>query len=236
MFLVGILLGWPVGLFLGLFTTLPVGWIIGFIVRTLRIKKESGDAFYPDDLSDSDEDENEDEDFSDNSDSFGGGYICGGIQNLTYLLDGSNLLRQEEESHGISLDVICSITDYLKNIGANYYVLFDANAPHIVKEYNSADLARFYSLLKNDSSHFRLVPGGTIADIPLLEEARRNPNAIILTNDRYRDHFNEYPDVLNDSERRLQPMQFMMDGSIWFSRINLSIPLKRGSWNRFRKT
>ena len=33
-------------------------------------------------------------------------------------MDGSNLLRQEEETHGISLDVICSITDYLKDNNA----------------------------------------------------------------------------------------------------------------------
>ena len=151
-------------------------------------------------------------------------------------MDGSNLLRQEEETHGISLDVICSITDYLKDHGCNYYVLFDANARHVVNENNKADLKRFDSLLKKDPSHFRLVPGGIIADDYLLEEARRNPSAVILTNDRYRDHFDEYPDVLNDSERRLQPMQFMMDGSIWFKRIDLSIPIKRGDLNRSTKT
>lgn len=156
--------------------------------------------------------------------------------NLIYLLDGSNLLRQEEETHGISLDVICSITDYLKDHGSNYYVLFDANARHVVNENNKADLKRFDLLLKKEPSHFRLVPGGKPADGYLLEEARRNPNAVILTNDRYRDHFDEYPDVLNDSERCLQPMQFMMDGSIWFSGIDLSIPMKRGSWNRTTKS
>jgi uncharacterized membrane protein len=156
--------------------------------------------------------------------------------NLIYLLDGSNLLRREQDARGISLDVICSIIDYLKDHGLNYYVFFDANARHVLEENNKAELKRFDSLLKKDSSHFQLVPGGKPADDSLLHEAHENPNAIILTNDRYRDYSQKYPDVLSDSERRIQPMQFQIDGSIWFSGINLSIPMKRGSWNRSTKT
>lgn len=157
------------------------------------------------------------------------------ILNPTYLLDGSNILCLEKDTRGMSLDVLCSITDYLKEQGANYHVYFDATAPHRLRENNKADLGRFDLLIKNDPRHIEIIPARTRADSYLLEEAHRNPMAIILTNDKYEDYFERYPDVLNDWKRRIQPMKIMLDGSIWFERINLSIPLKRGPWNYIGK-
>ena len=157
------------------------------------------------------------------------------ILNPTYLLDGSNILCLEKDTRGMSLDVLCSITDYLKDQGANYHVYFDATAPHRLRENNKADLGRFDLLTKNNPRHFEIIPARTRADSYLLEEAHRNPRAIILTNDKYEDYFERYPDVLNDWKRRIQPMKIMLDGSIWFERINLSIPLKRGPWNYIGK-
>ena len=145
-----------------------------------------------------------------------------------YLLDGSNILHWEKETRGVSLDALCSITDYLKSKRENYYVLFDASAPHVLREKNGSELERFNSLLKNDPSHFKMIPAGTRADEYLLEEARRDPKAVILTNDLYRDHVKLYPDVLNDRERRIQQGMIMRgDKDILFRGINLSIPIKR---------
>lgn len=156
------------------------------------------------------------------------------ILNSIYLLDGSNILCLEKDTRGMSLDVLCSITDYLKEQGANYHVYFDATAPHRLRENNKADLERFNSLIKNDPRHYEIIPARTRADSYLLEEAHRNPKAIILTNDKYEDYYERYPDVLNDWKRRIQPMKIMLDGSIWFERINLSIPLKRRAGIRDR--
>ena len=145
-----------------------------------------------------------------------------------YLLDGSNIIHWEKETHGVSLDVLCSIIDYLKSAGEDYYVLFDASAPHVLRENNRVELERFKSLLSNDPFRVRMIPAGTRADEDLLEEARRDPKAVILTNDQYRDHVKMYPDVLNDRERRIQHGMIMKgDKDILFRGINLSIPIKR---------
>ena len=149
-------------------------------------------------------------------------------QKTTYLLDGSNILHWEEETRGLSLDILCSITDYLKSKRKEFFVLFDATAPYRLKKYNKADLERLNILLKTDPSHFRIIPGGTRADEYLLEEARRDPHAIILTNDRYRDHFEKYPDVLSSERRCVQHGMIMKNGDICFLDINLSIPIARG--------
>ena len=154
--------------------------------------------------------------------------ICDDItnRNISFLLDGSNIIHWEEDTRGISLDILCSITDYLKSKGKNYFVLFDATAPHRLKENNKEDFDRFNMLLKSDPC-FRVIPAGTRADEYLLEEARRDPQAVILTNDRYLDHYDKYPDVLDEGRQCVQHGMIMRNGDICFLDINLSIPITR---------
>ena len=151
---------------------------------------------------------------------------------LLYLLDGSNILHWEQDTRGISLDILCSICDFLKSHGEDSFVLFDASAPHVLRENNRPDLERFNSLIKNDSDHFRVIPAGTRADEYLLEEARREPKAVILTNDRYLDHYDKYCDVLDEGRECVQHGMIMRNGDICFLDIDLSIPVIRTPSNQ----
>ena len=228
------------GLFVGYFPGRIIGLLIGGVVgktssnsmpsgpRSTNVPQRGGKSISTLSTSDSETDDfyesNDDEFESDDPITC---YDDTEIQNATYLLDGSNILHWEEETRGISLDILCSITDYLKQNRKDFFVLFDATAPYRLKENNNADLNRLNALLKTDPSHFRIIPGGTRADEYLLEEARRDPNAIILTNDRYRDHFEDYPDVLSAERRCVQHGMIMKNGDICFLGINLSIPIRR---------
>lgn len=80
----------------------------------------------------------------------------------------------------------------------------------------------YENLLKDDPNHFCQVPPGTRADDFLLLKAAVNKNALILTQDLFRDHVDKYPWL--NTERRIIP-GMVMNSVIFFPDISLQISL-----------
>jgi len=139
-----------------------------------------------------------------------------------YLLDGSNILHWGASRSGISLKHLLIITDHLKTTGQPFQVFFDATAPHILKKHAPQELEIYENLLKDDSNHFCQVPAGTRADDFLLLQADANKDALILTQDLFRDHVDKYPWL--KTERRIIP-GMVMNNVIFFPEISLQISI-----------
>ena len=139
-----------------------------------------------------------------------------------FLLDGANILYWNQRN-GVSTDCIRAITDYLKAQGEDFMVIFDASTPHILKKKDPAEHTIYETWLQTDPEHFTQVPAGACADVFLLEEARSNPEAIILTQDLYRDHKGEYPEVLKNRDRIASGM--FLNGKVVFPALKFSIPM-----------
>ena len=139
-----------------------------------------------------------------------------------FLLDGTNILYWNQRN-GVSLDCVKAITAYLKSRGEDFMAIFDATTPHVLKKKDPAEHAAYDALLQQDPEHFMQAPAGTCADVFLLEEAKTNPEAVILTQDLFRDHKYEYPEVLNQHERVISGM--FLNGKVVLPSLKYSIPL-----------
>lgn len=137
-----------------------------------------------------------------------------------YLLDGSNILHWDEFRTGITLKHLLAITEDLKRENQTFQVFFDATAPHILKKNSPKEANQYESLLKGDPEHFCQVPAGTRADDFLLLQADANKHALILTQDRFRDHMDKYPWL--KTEKRVIP-GMVMNHVIFFPEISLQI-------------
>ena len=76
--------------------------------------------------------------------------------------------------------------------------------------------------MKDDPEHFCQVPAGTRADDFLLLQADANKDALILTQDLFRDHVDKYPWL--KTERRVIP-GMVMNNLIFFPEISLQISI-----------
>ena len=139
-----------------------------------------------------------------------------------YLLDGSNILHWGASRTGISLKHLLVITDHLKKANQAFQVFFDASAPHILKKHAPQEVSLYEKLLKDDPNHFCQVPAGTRADDFLLLQADANKDALILTQDLFRDHVEKYPWL--KTERRVIP-GMVMNNLIFFPEISLQISI-----------
>ena len=137
-----------------------------------------------------------------------------------YLLDGSNILHWDEYRSGITLKHLLDITNHLKKENQAFQVFFDATAPHILRKNAPQEVALYEKLLKDDPDHFCQVPAGTRADDFLLLQADANKNALILTQDLFRDHVDKYPWL--KTEKRVIP-GMVMNNMIFFPEISLQI-------------
>lgn len=139
-----------------------------------------------------------------------------------YLLDGSNILHWGASRTGISLKHLLVITDHLKKANQAFQVFFDASAPHVLKKNAPQEADVYEKLLKDDPEHFCQVPAGTRADDFLLLQADANKDALILTQDLFRDHVDKYPWL--KTERRVIP-GMVMNNLIFFPEISLQISI-----------
>ena len=139
-----------------------------------------------------------------------------------YLLDGSNILHWDRYRTGITLKYLLAITAHLERTGQRFQVFFDATAPHILKNVSQAEAAQYDALLKNDPIHFQQVPAGTRADDFLLLQADSNKDALIMTQDLFRDHVDKYP-WLKTENRVISGM--VMNNLIFFPDISMQIPI-----------
>ena len=109
-----------------------------------------------------------------------------------YLLDGTNILYWDEKKFGVSLSKVINITNYLKNLGKEFIVFFDATTPHILNRCCPNEKALYEQLRQTYPNNFQQVPAGIRADDFLLIEANQNDQAIIISNDCYRDYEETY--------------------------------------------
>jgi hypothetical protein len=114
-----------------------------------------------------------------------------GDDRLTVLVDGSNVIYWLDNSP--QLAPLLQVVHDLSRRGMKPGVVFDANIGYKLtgKFKGERDLSRLLSLPKDQ---ILVVPKGKQAD-PFLLETARDLKARIVTNDRYRDWIDRYPDV-----------------------------------------
>lgn len=108
------------------------------------------------------------------------------------LIDGSNVMHWQDNSP--QLAPLLLVIEKLIGEGYAPAVVFDANAGWKLKN-RYLDDADFAALLLLPTAQVFVVPKGSQADPYLLDTARRF-NARIVTNDRFRDWAEAYPEVL----------------------------------------
>jgi hypothetical protein len=124
------------------------------------------------------------------------------------LVDGSNVMHWQDRTP--SLDPIKAVVAQLAAQGHVPGIVFDANAGWKLMGRYLHD-GEFARLLGLESRQVLVVPKGTQAD-PFLLETAREFGARIVTNDRYRDWSERYPDVAKP-ERLIRGG--MRDGQAW---------------------
>ena len=109
----------------------------------------------------------------------------------TILVDGSNVIHWAGETP--SLEPLRALLAELQGQGHRPGVVFDANVGYKIgtRYMRDADMARLLDLAER---HVIVVPRGTQADEYLLRAAREM-GAKVVTNDRYRDWEDRFPEV-----------------------------------------
>lgn len=107
------------------------------------------------------------------------------------VVDGSNVMHWKDDSPNIQ--TVREVLDELTARGFSPGVVFDANAGYKIADryLNERALAR---LLKLPSDRVHVVPKGEPAD-PFILRAANGLGARVVTNDRYRDWIDAYPEV-----------------------------------------
>ena len=112
------------------------------------------------------------------------------------VIDGANVAYEEKSGGGKpKLSNLLKVRRELEERGLDPIIVVDASL-----KYDIDDQAQMEALI--ESQHIRQVPAGTDADFFILEIAHE-PDARIVTNDRYRDYQSRYPWV---EDRRLPYM------------------------------
>lgn len=130
--------------------------------------------------------------------------------NTWIIVDGSNVMHWKDGTP--DLGTLKKVLETLKQAGFKPGVMFDANVGYKVEGHymNDRTLSRALGLR---AKQVMVAPKGTPAD-PLILQAARDSQARIVTNDRFRDWADEFPDVLNAD--RLVKGGFQK-GELWFS-------------------
>ncbi|WP_371809378.1 hypothetical protein [Ruegeria sp. HKCCD6604] len=130
--------------------------------------------------------------------------------NTWIIVDGSNVMHWKDGTP--DLGTLKKVLETLKHAGFKPGVMFDANVGYKV-EGNYMDDRKLSRALGLRSKQVMVAPKGTPAD-PLILQAARDSKARIVTNDRFRDWVDEFPDVLKAD--RLVKGGFRKD-ELWFS-------------------
>ncbi len=107
------------------------------------------------------------------------------------VIDGSNVLYWNENTPRI--ETVRAVVDRLTALGYTPGVIFDANAGYLIagRYEHDATLGRRLGLPED---RVMVMPKGNPADPAILESAR-DLGALIVTNDRYRDWAETFPEV-----------------------------------------
>lgn len=111
------------------------------------------------------------------------------------VLDGSNVMHWRDNTPDLG-----PVRDVLRQLDARGYaacVIFDANAGYLLFNRYGRE-SDFSALLKIPQKRVMVVPKGTPAD-PYILTAARDLGALIVTNDRYRDWADSFPELRGES-------------------------------------
>ncbi len=117
----------------------------------------------------------------------------------TVLVDGTNVCFWGRNGSTASLAPVLALARALDAGGADWQACFDASTRHHLAKSGTGDEAAYERLLRSRPERFAEAPGGTCADVFLLQAAAADPRAVIVSNDFYRDHESEYPFVRDKS-------------------------------------
>ncbi|WP_319825692.1 NYN domain-containing protein [Thalassovita sp.] len=109
----------------------------------------------------------------------------------TVVIDGSNVLYWKDNTP--RLEAVQDLLRLLKSRGIRPGIFFDANAGYLVAD-RYLDDRDFARLLGIPARHVVVVPKGTSADQFILRAAR-DLGTCIVTNDRFRDWADSFPEV-----------------------------------------
>lgn len=126
------------------------------------------------------------------------------------LVDGSNVMHWQDNLP--RLDPLIRVVENLKRLGYAPGVVFDANAGWKLfgRYVNESEMAHLLGL---PSEQVLVAPKGTPAD-PYLLMTALDFKARIVTNDRYRDWAEEYPEV---QEKGFLVRGGLRDGTVWLN-------------------
>lgn len=107
------------------------------------------------------------------------------------VLDGSNVMHWKDGTPQI--DTVIMVLHHLKAAGYSPGVVFDANAGYLLsgRYRHDGDLGKALGLRQD---RVMVVPKGTPAD-PYILTAARDMGAAIVTNDRFRDWVDDFPEL-----------------------------------------
>jgi len=133
------------------------------------------------------------------------------------LIDGSNVMYWRDNTPQI--ETLREVIAYLKQHRHTPAVIFDANAGYLLagKYQDDHIMAKHLGLTED---RVLVVPKGTIADSYLLTVAR-DFDAPIVTNDRYRDWADDYPEIA--APGRLIRGGYR-DGALWLDGMKTPTP------------
>ena len=123
----------------------------------------------------------------------------GRLTGRTILVDGTNVCFWADNGNGASLAPVLALARALDAEGADWQACFDASTRHHLAKGGKGDDAKFEDLLRTRPDRFVEAPAGICADVFLLQAAAADRHAVIISNDRYRDHEEEYPFVKDKS-------------------------------------
>lgn len=140
----------------------------------------------------------------------------------TVLIDGSNVIHWLDNTP--QLTPLLQVVHDLSSRGLKPGVVFDANVGYKLTGafMGERELSRLLSLPRDQ---ILVVPKGTQAD-PFLLETARDLKARIVTNDRYRDWTDRYPDVAQPDKLIRGEMR---DGRVWLKGIEKMAEEKEGA-------
>ncbi|MEM6357124.1 MAG: hypothetical protein AAF844_15800 [Pseudomonadota bacterium] len=107
------------------------------------------------------------------------------------VVDGSNVMHWADGNPRI--EVLRDVVRHIESLGLEPGVIFDANAGYLVSGRYLHDGA-FARMLKLPRDHVMVAAKGTPADVLILKAAKVH-GARVVTNDRYRDWADRFPEI-----------------------------------------
>lgn len=116
---------------------------------------------------------------------------------MEYIIDGLNVCMWKKKA--VSLRILLTLSEQLRNRGENFFCFFDANTRHKLPK---NEVSVFDLLLGSFPDNFNEITGGIKADDFILNKANID-GAAVISNDRFRDYFEQYRWLEKEEKLRL---------------------------------